>query len=201
MIEVFGDPRSSAGRVYLMMEELGLSYKRMPLDMKMKEHKSADFLALNPNGKVPCLKDNNYVIWESIAINQYLAEKYKPEMLGSTPEEKGHVAQWSVWAMTELQPPLVDILIQMVFVPEDKRNHSLIEKAKEKTPGLLRILDQALAGRDFMVANKFTVADINMASVVAILAHLQMDIVPYKNIQNWMEKINSRPAFRKYSQM
>lgn len=201
MIEIYGSPKSSAGRVYLMMEELGLKYKTMPLEMSKKEHKSPEFLALNPNGKVPCLKDGNYVIWESIAINHYLAEKYKPEMLGSTPEEKGHVAQWSVWAMTEFQPPAVDILIQMVFVPEDKRNHALIEKAKEKIPGLLRILDQAISGKEYLVGNRFTVADINMASVVSILAHLHMDVSPYKGILNWMEKINSRPAFRRYSEL
>jgi glutathione S-transferase len=147
------------------------------------------------------LKDNDYVIWESIAINQYLAEKYKPEMLGTTPEEKGHVAQWSVWAMTELQPPAVDILIQMVFVPEDKRNHALIEKSQEKIPGLLRVLDQAITGKEYLVGNKFTVADINMASVVGVLAHLHMDLSPYKGIMSWMEKINSRPAFRRYSEL
>lgn len=201
MIEVYGSPKSSAGRIYFMMEELGLKYKTMPLDMSKKEHKSPGFLALNPNGKVPCLKDNDYVIWESIAINQYLAEKYKPEMLGTTPEEKGHVAQWSVWAMTELQPPAVDILIQMVFVPEDKRNHALIEKSQEKIPGLLRILDQAITGKEYLVGNKFTVADINMASVVGVLVHLHMDLSPYKGIMNWMEKISSRPAFRRYSEL
>lgn len=201
MIEVYGSPRSSAGRVYLMLEELGLKYKTMPMDMKNKEHKSPEFLALNPNGKVPCLKENDYVIWESIAINQYLAEKYMPEMLGSTPEEKGHVAQWSVWAMTELQPPLVDILIQMIFVTEDKRNHSVIEKAKEKIPGLMNILNQALTNKDYLVGGKFSVADINMASVVSILTHLHMDVSPYKNVQHWMEKMNSRPAFRKYSEL
>lgn len=201
MIEVYGSPRSSAGRVYLMMEELGLKYKIMPMDMSKKEHKSPEFLALNPNGKVPCLKDNDYVIWESIAINQYLAEKYKPEMLGATPEEKGHVAQWSVWAMTEMQPPLVDILIQMVFVPEERRDHALIEKAKMKVPGHLKILDQAIAGKDYLVGNKLTVADINMASVVAILSHLHLDISSYKGILHWMEKMNSRPAFRRYSEL
>lgn len=201
MIEIYGDPRSSAGRVFLMLEELGLPYKRIPLDMRKKEHKSPEFLVLNPNGKIPCLKDQDYVIWESIAINQYLAEKYRPEMLGATPEEKGHVAQWSVWAMTELQPPLVDLLIQMIFVPEDKRNHALIEKAKEKIPGLLHILDQALSGKDYLVANKFTVADINMASVVSILEHLHMEIAPYKEILSWMERVNSRPAFRKFSEL
>lgn len=198
MIEVYGDPRSSAGRVYVMLEELGLNYKIMPLDMSKKEHKSAEYLKLNPNGKVPCLKDGNYVIWESIAINQYLAEKHKPELLGQNPEEKGHVAQWGMWAMTEFQQPLVDILIQMVFVPEDKRNHALIESSKAKVPHLMAILDQALAGKEYLVANKFTAADINVASVVGIAFSLHLDMAPYKNIQMWMEKLNSRPAFRKY---
>ena len=201
MIEIYGSPHSSAGRVYLMLEELGVEYKRMPLDMQKGEHKSPAFLAINPNGKIPCLKDNDFVIWESIAINQYLAEKHKPEMKGTTPQEKGHVSQWSVWAMTELQPPMVDILIQKVFVPEDKRDHKLIEKAQGKIPGLLKILDQALTGKDYLVGGKYTVADINMATVVGIAMHIQFDLTPYKAILGWMEKISTRPAFRKYSEM
>lgn len=197
MIQVYGSPRSSAGRVYLMLEELGLKYEMMPLDMSKKEHKSSEFMALNPNGKVPCLKDKDFVIWESIAINHYLAEKYRPEMNGTSPEEKGHVAQWSVWAMTELQPPLVDILIQMVFVPEDKRNHAVIEKAKEKLPEKLKVLDHALGGKEFMVGNKLTVADINVSSVANIASALHLDLEPYKNIREWLTKMKSRLAWEK----
>lgn len=180
-----------------MLEALGLEYKVMPMDMSKREHKSPEFLTLNPNGKVPCLKDKDYVIWESIAINQYLAEKYKPEMAGTTPEEKGHVAQWSVWAMTELQPPLVDILIQTMFVPEDERNLALVEKAKEKIPARLQVLDQALAGKDFIVGKRLTVADINVSSVANLLFALHLDVAPYKNLQLWMEKMKGRLAWNK----
>lgn len=103
--------------------------------------------------------------------------------------------------MTELQPPMVDILIQMVFVPEDKRDHKVIEKAQGKIPGLLKVLDHALSGKDYLVGGKFTVADINMATVVSIATHIHVDVTPYKGILSWMEKINTRPAFRKYSEL
>ncbi len=198
MIEIYGSPKSSAGRVYFMVEELGLKYTTMPMDMRNRDHKSPEFLKLNPNGKVPCLKENDFVIWESLAINNYLAEKHKPEMLGSTPEEKGLVSQWSIWAMTELQPPLVDILIQMVFVPADKRNHSVIEKAQGVLPERFQILDKAIGENNFLVGDKLTVADINLSTVVDIANTLEMDMTAYKNIKRWMDGITARPAWRKF---
>ncbi len=89
MITLYGPARSSAGRCFWLLEELGLSYENKPVDMMKKEHKSDWFLKVNPNGKVPALVDGNTTLFESMAINYYLAEKYKPEFLGKTVEEKG----------------------------------------------------------------------------------------------------------------
>lgn len=183
MIQIYGSPRSSAGRCYLLLEELGLEYKHMPLDMmEAKAHKLPDYLRLNPNGKVPCLVDGDVVIWESISINHYLADKYKPELLGTTVKARALAHQWSVWAMTELQPPLVDLLIQMVFVPAERRDETTIAKAKEKVPGLLNILDQGLAGRKFIAGDELTVADFNLASVVNLATALKIELDGYVSI-------------------
>src|SRR3989344_9118391 len=122
MIKIYGAPRSSAGRCFWLLEELALPYQAMPVDMRNKEHKSEAFLKLNPNGKVPALVDGDVVLWESIAINHYLADKYRPELLGKTPVERGLEQQWSTWSMVDLQPPLVDLIIQMVLTTEEKRN-------------------------------------------------------------------------------
>jgi glutathione S-transferase len=201
MVQIYGSPRSSAGRCFLMLEEVGVPYQVMPLDMREKQHKSAAFLKLNPNGKVPCLVDGDYVIWESVAINYYLAEKYKPELLGRSPEERGHIVQWSTWSMVDLQPPLVDILIQMLFVPEDKRDMNLVAKSKEKVPPMLQILDTALNGRDYIVGKSLTVADLNLASVVNLAGALGLDTTTHTGLNSWFQRIKQRPSFQKFAEL
>ncbi|MBX3021749.1 MAG: glutathione S-transferase family protein [Bdellovibrionales bacterium] len=199
MIQIYGTPRGSAGRCYMMLEEVGQPYEIMPLDMmEKKEHKSPEYLKLNPNGKVPCLIDGDFVIWESTAINFYLAEKYKPELLGRTPEEKGLIQQWSTWCMVELQPPLVDMIIQLMFVPEPKRDMALVERSKEKVPPMLAVLDQAMMGKTYLVNERLTVADFNVASVVNIAAAMKFDLSPYKNIERWFSGMKERPSFKKF---
>lgn len=198
MIYIYGSPKSSSGRVYWMLEELGLSYEAVKLNMRDKEHKSAAFLKLNPNGKIPCLKDGDFVIWESTAINHYLADKYSPALLGSSPENRGLVQQWSIWSMLELQKPLIDIFIQKIFVPEDKRDYGLIEKNEKICLPLLSILDSELESKKYIVGESFTVADLNLATVVRIASAIQMDISTFKNIQVWLSGLMDRPAFQKY---
>lgn len=198
MIKIYGSPRSSAGRCYLMLEECGLKYEHVKLDMGKKEHKSVDYLKINPNGKVPALTDGELQIWESIAINNYLAEKYMPELLGHGPEAKGLVYQWSVWAMTEMQSPFVDILIQLHFVPEEKRNHDKIEKAKMHIPELLNILDKALSNKKYLVNDTYSLADLNIASVLNIGSSIGIHFDQFQNITNWFSQIKNRPAWQKF---
>lgn len=202
MIHIYGSPRSSGGRCFLMLEEIGLPYQEMPLDMMgKKEHKSENFLRLNPNGKVPVLVDGDFVIWESMAINWYLADKYKPELLGDTPEERGLVHQWTTWAIVEVQPPMVEILIQTLFTPEEKRNPQIIEQAREKIPGRLQILDQALQNKKYLVGDRFTLADLNMASIVNLAAALQAPVKDYPSLNQWFQFMKERPSFKKFSEM
>ncbi len=202
MIKIYGSPRTSAGRCYLMAEECGVKYETMPLDMKEKrEHKSESFLKLNPNGKVPVMVDGDFVLWESLAIDFYLAEKYKPELLGSGAEEKGKVHQWSTWAMVELQPPLVDMIIQLMFVPEEKRDHGLVAKARDKVPPMLAILDKSLSGKSYLVGNKVTVADIVTVSVVNIAAHMKIPTENYSHLTSWFSRMKERPSFKRLMEL
>jgi len=197
MIKIYGSPWSSARRVYWAMEECGLNYERQPLDMRAKEHRSAKYLEINPCGKVPCLVEDGFVLWESMAINWYLAEKYKPDLLGQNAEAKGLINQWSYWSILDMQKPLVDMLIQVMFMPEDKKDASVVSKAKESLLPLLRILDNALVGKKYLVADTFTLADLNVASVVHINSMVQNDITEFRNVHAWMERLMERHAFKK----
>ena len=197
MIKIYGSPISSAGRCYWMLEEAGLKYERQSLDMKNGAHKSSEYLALNPNGKVPCLVDGDFILWESMAINFYLAEKYKPELVDHSAEVRALIQQWSYWAMLELQPPLIDILIQKMFVPEDKRNHQLIEKSTAQIPGKLEILNTYLKKSKFVTGDQFTLGDINVGSAANLAGALQLDMTKFPEITRWLKVLKERPAYQK----
>lgn len=81
MIKIYGSPWSSARRVYWAMEECGATYERQPLDMRAKEHRSAAYLEINPCGKVPCIVEGDFVLWESMAINWYRQKNTSPNYL------------------------------------------------------------------------------------------------------------------------
>ena len=160
-----------------------------------------EFLKLNPNGKVPCLIDDGFVLWESAAIVHYIAEKYKPEMLGTNVQDKALVQQWAFWTMTEAQPPMVDILIQKVFVPEGKKDLALIARREQQVPGILEVLEQALTNKKFLVGDTYSVADLMAASAVNIALGLQLDLTKFANIKAWMAEVKSRPAWVKVTQL
>jgi glutathione S-transferase len=201
MIKIYGSPRSSAGRCLWCLEEAGVPYEAINLDMKTKEHKSAEFLKINPNGKVPALIDGNITLFESMAINFYIADKYKPELLGKTVEERALSYQWSFWASSELQDPIIQVFIQKVFVPEDKRSQTVIDENMAKLPGLFTVLENALNGKTYLNETSFSLADLNTHTVVSIAPHLGIDLSQYKNINAWMKAVTDRPAFQKYSKL
>ncbi len=198
MITLYGSPRSSAGRCLWTLEETGVPYNIKDVDMRNKEHKSADFMRINPNGKVPAMVDGDVILFESMAINFYLADAYKKELLGATPAERGLVHQWSFWASSELQDPIIQVFIQKVFVPEDKRDNKVIEDNLKKLPELLSVLNSSLEAKKYLAGNQFTLADLNTASVVGICHAIGEKLSDYPNIQTWLGAIADRPAFQKY---
>lgn len=201
MITLYGSARTSAGRCLWCLEETGVAYENKNVDMRAKEHKSEAFLKINPNGKVPAMIDGEMNLFESMAINFYLADKYKPELLGTTPEERATSYQWSFWSSAELQDPIIQVFIQKVFMPEDKRSQAVIDENMAKIPALLTILDNALTSKTYLNGKTFTLADLNTMSVVSIAAHIGLNLSQYKNIDSWMKAISDRPAYQNYMKL
>ena len=201
MITLYGSARSSAGRCLWCLEETGVAYENKNVDMKSKEHQSAAFLKINPNGKVPAMVDGDTKLFESMAINFYLADKYKPELLGLTPEDRAMSYQWSFWASSELQDPIIQVFIQKMFMPDEKRSQTVIDENLAKLPALFTTLDNALASKNYLNGKTFTLADLNTMSVVTIAPHLGFDLTKYKNVDSWMKAISDRPAYQNYSKL
>lgn len=194
MIKIYGGKQSSAGRCYWAAEEVGVAYEGIDLSFEKGDLKTESYLKLNPNGKIPTIDDNGFVLWESMAINHYLAAKYKPELLGAPLEDQALVAQWSFWAITAPQPHCETIMMEGWSGRNDAQ---VIARAKEFIARYMRVLDAHLAGREYIVGTSFTLADLNVASVIGFVNHVKFDIGPYSNIDRWMNTMSSREAFKK----
>lgn len=191
MITIYGSANSSAARCIWLLEELNVPYEQKELNMKNKEHKQAWFLKLNPNGKVPVLVDGEFVLWESYAINQYLAEKYKPDMLGRTPEDRAKIAQWSWWSALHVHKYFEVILLFVLYNVGTKEEAIA---AGEDVKKYLAIFEEHIADKDFVVGKEFTLADLNLGSVINTGFGLNYDFSAYPAITSWLGRLRTRPA-------
>ena len=200
MITLYGVPRSRTMRPLWMLEELGVPYENKKVTF-LGESRSPEFLRLNPNGHIPVLRDGDLVIWESMAINLYLARKYGKGLWPRTVEDEGRAFQWSVWAMTELEEPLLTALLHRGFLPEDQRDPKKADDAAERFKTPLGVLNGALAGKQYLLGDAFTVADLNVAAVLcwAFLAGLDLGKAP--QAQAWLGRCTGRPAFERVQRM
>jgi glutathione S-transferase len=194
MVEIYGSPRSSAGRCYWALEEAGVAYERVDVSFSDKEHQSEAYKALNPNGKVPVFVDGDLVLWESLAINRYIVGTYRPELLGSTNAERALTNQWSIWSQTTLQPPVIGLFIQLVFVPEPRRDEAAMDGYRAKIGPLNALLDTHLSATGQMVGDQFTIADLEVASVARLNPRLGIDIAEHEHLTAWLDRTLARPA-------
>jgi glutathione S-transferase len=193
MITLYGIRASRAFRCLWMLEELGLDYENVPTNF-VGDNKQPDYLALNPNGRIPTLVDGDTVLWESMAINLYLAEKYGGKLWPKSIEDRGRAVQWSFWVMTEIEKALLEYLFHSVILPEDQRDAAVPGAAAKQLEAPLAVLDGTLEGRDHLVSDQFNVADLNVASVLswALMAHFDFSAFP--NVARWLGACASRPA-------
>ena len=197
MITVYGVPRSRALRCLWMLEELGVPYQHEKTPFGPSGSRTKEFMCINPNGHIPALTDGDLTLWESLAINLYLARKYGKALWPATPEDEGRAFMWSVWAMTELESPVLTAFLNRVMLPEAQRNEAAAQEAAKCFRVPLGVLEGALGGKEYLVDGKFSVADLNVAAVlmVAPMAKLSLDGAP--NTQAWLTRATQRPALQR----
>ncbi len=196
MIKLYGTSKSRSARALWTLEELGLKYEHVPVETT--KAKSPEHLRLNPNGHVPVLEDDGKIFWESMAINLYLAAKYgKAPLWPESHEDRGHAVQWSFWGMTEAEPHLVAILRNRMLLPPEQRNEQAAMAAVTAMQGPLKVLDGALKGRDYLLGNAFTIADLNLSSIMSFAVFVKLDMSATPAAQAWLGKCLGREAFKK----
>jgi len=198
MVKLYGSSMSRAGRSLWALEEAGVKFEQV----LVAETRKPEYLKINPNGHVPALDDNGIILWESMAINLYVGEKYaKAPLWPSTVEGHGACYQWSLWCMTEVETLMIDVFQHRIMLPADQRDEKVAAAAIEKLKAPLKVLDDHLQKSDYLLGKEFTIADLNVASVLSIAQYIQLDLSPTPSAQKWLRKCLERPAHQRAGAM
>lgn len=191
-LTIYGSPMSRTFRVLWMARELGLQYEHVPLDPRKGEPRAPDYLKINPNGHVPAIRDDDLVLWESLAINLYLAKKHGGPLAPANIAEEAKATMWSIWALAELENSVVTLVQQSFGMPVDA---AAAEKAKDAVKPPLAVLDAALGASPYLLGSRFTVADLNVAGVVSGLTFAKYDLAAWPKAGQWLQTCCGRKAF------
>jgi glutathione S-transferase len=192
-------PNSTAGITELVLEELGVRCERVSLDISKGDTKKPDFLKLNPNAKVPVLVHDGTVIWESAAISMYLGETFGVEkkLYPAPGPQRGEAMKWIVWTNVTLGDAVGRFTRNtMDWHPADQQNAKAGEAAKKEVADCLRILDEALRSKQFLLGD-YTLADAHLNGIIGWLKHLKIDFAPFPEVQAWNQRCSARPAYVK----
>lgn len=194
MITLYGAMASRAHRCVWMLKELGLAFDHVPTHFMDGSTRKPEFLAINPNGRVPVLDDDGFIIYESMAINLYLAVRYRGALAPSGLQEEALAAQWSFWVVTEVEKPLLLASANRRLFAEASRDEEEAQMAINKLDRPWRVLDAHLSGRDYLLGDRFTVGDLNVATVMDLAPQCGIALDAWPHLREWHERCLARPA-------
>lgn len=194
-VKIYGSLRSRASRCVWAAEEAGVAYELVPVP----ETRAPDYLKINPNGHVPAMQDGGLALFESMAINLYLAKKSGGPLAPRNLTEDGLMTMWSFWAMTEVEGHALDVLMHTVGYAPEKRDPSVAAKAMEALARPMKVLDDALAaGGGHLVGGRFTIADLNVCAIAMWLRPAPKEFhAKFPHVGAWIMKARERPARQK----
>jgi glutathione S-transferase len=192
-LRIYGIARTRAYRALWMAMELGIDYEHLPIEIGDAGARSPEFLAINPNGRLPVIVDDGFVLFESLAITLYLAKKHG-KLYPATLEGEARAWQWSFWAIAEVDRGVNIWSLHAVRLPPQERDAALREEALKVIAAPFKVLDAALAKTPYLLGNDFTVADLNVAAVISRAVDMDLSATP--RLEAWLTRCLDRPAAR-----
>jgi glutathione S-transferase len=200
-VTIYGIPRSRAFRNLWAAEEAGVDYVLEPTDF-VTGVKAPAFAALNPNAKIPAMKDGALVLWESLAINLYIARKFGEGLWPATVEDEGRAFMWTLWTATELEPIQMQWAYNSFIRPPEQRDAALAAAGAEGMKKPFGVLETVLAaGGPYLLGKDFTIADLNVASVAYSAWFNKWDFTAFPRVKAWLETCLERPAAKRARNM
>lgn len=209
MLTIYGVYCSRASRNYWMAEELGVAFKSVPVIQarELENPLAADsrintlspaFLAVNPMGLIPTIDDDGLILHESLAINLYLARKHGGPLAGQTAEEDGLITMWTMWAATEVEPHTVRVVMTYDLRQEaTEPGKATLDVCRRALRRPLSVLEKHLEKTEYIAADRFTVADLNVAEVLRYAQSQTALFDSHPRVKAWMQRCQERPAFRR----
>ncbi len=203
MIELYVFPPSPrAFKVMAVANHLGLETTLRFVDLVKGEQKAPEYAALNPNMRMPTLRDGDYVLWESNAIGQYLAGR-KPEsgLLPSDERARLEVIRWQFWDLAHWDPACAVFIFENVVKPIVSNGSgpdpAAIAQGTETFHRVAKVLDRQLAGRKFVVGDALTLADFSLGAAMNLADAASFPIAPYGEIKRWYATLRALPAWER----
>lgn len=200
MLKLYGHARSRASRSLWMLEEVGIAYEHVPI-RPHTESREPQYLRINPNGHIPSLDDDGFILWESLAINLYLAEKYaKPPLWPADIQAHARAYQWSFWAANEIEARLINIAKGLAKKSSDA---AAVASGLEQLAGAFGVLQNQLVERTYLLGEEFTVADLNLAATLrepgeqGVADISVIDLTPFPRVTGWLDRCSDRAANRR----
>jgi glutathione S-transferase len=195
MLRIYGSAKSRAIRVLWMAGELGLTYDQKDWLPRAPETRAPEYRALNPNGRIPTIDDDGFVLSESMAINFYLAKKHRSALYPADPKHEALALQWSLWETDRLDRQIVNYVRHTKELPQAERKPEIAESTWQEIVPALDVLETALAKSEWLAGPAFSVADLNVAA--ALYRGLFIDLKRWPRVQKWLNTCWERPAAKK----
>ena len=194
-LRIYGIARTRAFRALWVAKEVGVDYEHLPIEIGDAGARTPEFLAINPNGRLPVIVDGDFVLFESLAITLYLAKKHSPGRLyPATIEGEARAWQWSLWAVTEVDRGVNIWSLHAVRLPPEERDAAKRAEALKVLEAPFRVLDAAISKQPHLLGSDFTVADLNVAAVISRAVDMDLSAVP--SLKAWLSRCLDRPAAR-----
>jgi glutathione S-transferase len=202
MLQVWGRRNSSnVQKVMWLIGELDLPHEHIPAGGSFGLTQSAEFLAMNPHGRVPVIKDSDgTIVWESHSILRYLAARYgSPHFWSEDPGQRSQADRWMDWSQSSLQPAfLTGVFWGFYRTPEALRNAKSIEENLGRCAQYFQLLDRVLAERPFITGDSLSLGDIAVGSNLYRYFELDIQRPDVPNVEAWYERLQLGPAFREH---
>ena len=196
-MKVYFAPQSRAVRTVWLLEEIGLPYELEKFQLGQKEMRGPDYMAINPNGRVPTLVDSDVTITESTAIAQYLAAKYAPNLApNSDAPDFADYLQWLHYAEGMIMPPINNYVVETILLPPERRNDEIAMRALKLLNRTLLAVEKHMKEREFL-ADHFTIADTITGHAVIMARRFDADFSRLPNLSNYADRLEIRPAFQR----
>jgi glutathione S-transferase len=198
MLRIWGRTNSvNAKKALWTLEELKLPYERIDAGLQFGVVNTPEYRAMNPNGLVPTIDDDGFILWESHAIVRYLAAKHGAGSLWPTDlRVRADADRWMDWAFT-FAAALRPVFWNLIRTPADKRDHKLVAEGTQKLGELATYVDSALAKRNYIAGESLTMGDIPLGCHLQLWFRLDIARPAVPRLQAWFERLCARPAYAK----